>query len=58
MTENISTKEALTAELVKQRYELQRLTGQKMETLNRETGIYQAEMNRIKQRQCADMEQL
>lgn len=58
MTENISTKEALTAELVKQRYELQRLTGQKMETLNRETGIYQAEMDRIKQRQCADMEQL
>lgn len=58
MTENRSTKEALTAELVKQRYELQRLTGQKMEILNRETGIYNAEIDRINQRQRADMEQL
>lgn len=58
MTESRSTRESLTAELVKQRYELQRLTGQKMEILNRETGIYNAEMNRIKQRQCADREQL
>jgi hypothetical protein len=57
MTEIRSTKEALTVELVKQRYELQRLTGQKMEILNRETGIYNAELDRIKRKQCADWDQ-
>jgi hypothetical protein len=57
MTEIRSTKEALTVELVKQRYELQRLTGQKMEILNRETGIYNAELDRIKRKQGADWDQ-
>jgi hypothetical protein len=57
MTDIRSTKESLTAELVKQRYELQRLTGQKMEILNRETGIYQAEIDRITRKQGVDMGQ-
>jgi chromosome segregation ATPase len=46
-------RDIVLAELVKQRYELQKLTGHKSEILNRETGIYNAEIDRIRQKQVS-----
>lgn len=56
-TSQSRNKDIITADLVKQRYELQKLTGLKSEQHRKEMAIYQSELNRIKCKQGDEREQ-